>query len=198
MKLVIWSIEAATNPLELTLSQSIFHSPQVTAFLFSCQCTLTLYSLTSTQHFFMQGCEAGQFEHAGWDVGPESHSAERWLTATLPKRCDVQAGHLVLHLCGTEEGRGCEKQSYCGRQLFLVLIVWCFSDTECKLRIFFFILMSDSNWEMLSGHLVSCDFILPFHGKFTDTWLHPSTDQWNSDQSNRKFNLLTISLNSPK
>lgn len=52
----------------------------------------------------MQGGEAGQFEHTGWDVGPQSHGAERWFATAIPQRCDVQAGHLVLHLCGTEEG----------------------------------------------------------------------------------------------
>lgn len=61
-------------------------------------------SLTSPQHLLVQGSEAGQLEHTGRDVGPESHGAERRLGAGVPQGCDVQAGHLVLHLRGAGEG----------------------------------------------------------------------------------------------
>lgn len=71
---------------------------------FSPDSTTASHSLTSTQHFLVQGCEAGQFEHTGWDVGPESHSTERWFAAAIPQRCDVQARHLMLHLCGAKGG----------------------------------------------------------------------------------------------
>lgn len=99
------------KPLQIHLNWRYFSQPislhkSITATHFSCKCTLLLYSLTSTQHFFVQGCEAGQFEHTGWDVSPQSHSAEQWLTTALPQRCDVQAGHLVLHLRGTKGGEG--------------------------------------------------------------------------------------------
>lgn len=103
----LYVLSSYRNKLHLTchylsLPTVSLHKP-VTAFPFPCQHTLPPFSLTSTQHFLVQGCEAGQFEHTGWDVGPESHCAERWLTATFPQRCDVQAGHLMLHLRSTKD-----------------------------------------------------------------------------------------------
>ena len=129
----------------LTLSRSTYLSlslslqKPVTAFPFSSQCSLLLISLTSSQHFLVQGCEAGKFEHTGWDVCPETHGAQRWLSASLPQRGDVQAGHLVLHLRGAENRRrGREKNI---SKLFLH-IVWTrvynkawHLDVRCKLRI---------------------------------------------------------------
>lgn len=62
------------------------------------------FSLTSTQHFLVQGCKTGQFKYTGRDVSPEPHSAERWLSTSFSQRCNIQAGHFMFHLCGTKDG----------------------------------------------------------------------------------------------
>lgn len=61
---------------------------------------MTCSPLTSAQHLLVHGGEAGQLEHPGRDVRPQSHGAEWRLAAAFAQGRDVQAGHLVLHLCG--------------------------------------------------------------------------------------------------
>lgn len=61
---------------------------------------------TSSQHLLVQQLEGRELQDAGGDVGPEPDGAERKHPVGVSQGGDVQAGHLVLHLCAAvrEEG----------------------------------------------------------------------------------------------
>lgn len=61
---------------------------------------------TSSQHLLVQQLEGRELQDAGGDVGPEPDGAERGHPVGVSQGGDVQAGHLVLHLCaaGRKEG----------------------------------------------------------------------------------------------
>lgn len=61
---------------------------------------------TSSQHLLVQQLEGRELQDAGRDVGPEPDGAERGHPVGVSQGGDVQAGHLVLHLCAAVRKEG--------------------------------------------------------------------------------------------